>query len=220
MKPIIVSFIFSFLFQLNAKSQDSLAQKKTDKHYPVYAGKLLLSTGQPMSVHLMAIKDSSLFIYIKKSAKLDPFHKINIHADSSWDKYNYKIIKSVKVYNKTAKGWLIGGLAVTGIVVGAIIGTNGTSGSGYSLYGGILGGLLGGGIGAVTGVVVSNADKKYLINGIGKVLRNEIFEILAIEEICDLRKFTLMCYTKNCSFKFKITDKKTIFRLVFPQFRF
>jgi hypothetical protein len=166
MKPIIVSFIFSFLFQLNAKSQDSLPPKKTVMHYPVYYGKLILSQSQSMKVHLMGIKDSSLLIYIKKSGKIDPFHKINMNADSSWDRYNYKIIESVKVYNKSAKGWLIGGGAVAGIVVGAIIGTNGTSGSGYSVYGGILGGLIGGGIGAVTGLVISNAfDKKYLING-------------------------------------------------------
>jgi hypothetical protein len=165
MKPIIISLIFSVLFLQNAKSQDSLAPKKTGIHYPVYFGKLFFNEGQSMKVHLMGIKDSSLLIYIKKSAKLDPFHKINIHADSSWDRYNYKIIQSVKVYNKTAKAWLIGGGAVAGIVGGIFIGTSGKSGY-NQIAGGILGGILGGGIGALTGLAVSTAfDKKYLING-------------------------------------------------------
>jgi hypothetical protein len=171
MKPATISLIFSFLLLQNVKSQDSL-QHQLKEHPPVYLIKLFLPGDQSLRTHLMNIKDSSLYIYIKKSAKLDPLHKVNINIPSDWESYKYSFVTGVKVRNKSLRSWVIPTSIVAGILAGAIIGKSvGSKGSSIddqlSNAGSvILGGLLGGTGGLIIGTVIcSAAEKKYMING-------------------------------------------------------
>ena len=86
------------LFQ-NIKSQDSLASEQPEKH-PALSASLTFIGNLNMKVHIMGIKDSSLFVHKQKtSANPDPFHRTNIYIESAWDKYNYRTIESIKVPN-------------------------------------------------------------------------------------------------------------------------
>jgi len=169
MKNITVCLSFSVLFFQAAKSQDSLKPKEAETPHSTYSVRLNLLRDQSFTARLMDIKDSSVFVFQKKSAAPDPFHKGKtlMNIDSNWDQYNYRFITSIKVRNKTLRTWTI----LTGFVVGAVAGTliakNGGESTGYGAeVPFILGFLLGGGAGAVTGVIVSSAiEKKYLING-------------------------------------------------------
>jgi hypothetical protein len=125
----------------------------------------------------MDIKDSSLYIYSKKSAKPDPLHQVNMNMPSGWESYNYKFVTGVKVRNKSLRAWVTPTSIVAGIVAGAIIGkslgSKSSSGEGQISSSGsvILGGLLGGTGGLIIGAVIcSAAEKKYMINGDWKSL--------------------------------------------------
>jgi len=175
MKPLLISLMFSFFLLQNVKSQDSLQQPKTPP--PVYAIKLFLPGDQTLRTHLMDIKDSSLYIYSKKSAKPDPLHQVNMNMPSGWESYNYKFVTGVKVRNKSLRAWVTPTSIVAGIVAGAIIGkslgSKSSSGEGQISSSGsvILGGLLGGTGGLIIGAVIcSAAEKKYMINGDWKSL--------------------------------------------------
>jgi hypothetical protein len=176
MKLLPICLAVSVLFLQNVKSQDSLKPKLNGARHPVYTAMFYLLGGQTMKATLMAMNDSSVFIYQKSSAGRDPFHKVNIYAESQWESYNYKFIESVKVNNKKIRGWLIPTSIVAGIIGGTVIGKNSAHGSGwdgaYSAFGNIfLGAILGGALGTLTGLAVSSAlDKKYMINGDWKSL--------------------------------------------------
>ena len=125
-----------------------------------------------MRVHIMNIKDSSVFVYQKASAKTDPLQNTNIYNESNWDSYNYRFIESIKVRNKKLRHWVIPVSIVAGVVAGGIIGNNSGSNKGdinsqLNNVGAVfLGGILGGAVGTITGFAIcSIADKKYLING-------------------------------------------------------
>jgi len=168
MKYFTVSFAFSLLFLQVVQSQDSSKPKEIETPHTIYMIRVYPLNGLSFSAHLMDIKDSSIFVFQKKSAAPDPLHKgkILMNIDSNWDQYNYRFITSIKVRNKTLRTWTI----LSGLVVGAVAGVVIAKGGGSSGYGEgaavALGFLLGGGIGAATGVIVSSAiEKKYLING-------------------------------------------------------
>ncbi|MEJ0080868.1 MAG: hypothetical protein WDM78_07965 [Puia sp.] len=155
----------------NIKSQDSLKSAQVKTHRALLAT-LTFSGYQSAKVHIMNIKDSTLYVHQKTSGRPDPFHKINISDESGWDSYNYRFIESVKVRNKTVRAWLLPVSIVGGIVAGALIGYAAAKKSGgfendLNEAGGIvIGGILGGGVGTVTGLVICGlSDKKYLING-------------------------------------------------------
>jgi len=171
MKNITSCLAFLVLFMQVVKSQDSLKSKATETPHATYMIRLNLIQDQSFSAHLMDIRDSSIFVFQKKSSAPDPFHKgkILMNIDSNWDQYNFRTIASIKVHDKSLRTISI----LTGLVVGTIAGIaiakHGGSGSGNSYGEGaavVLGLFLGGGLGAVTGVIVSSAiEKKYLING-------------------------------------------------------
>lgn len=168
MKHIIICLACSVLLIQSTKSQDSSKSREAQTPRPTYSVTLNLTQDQSFSAHLMNIKDSSVFVFQKKSAAPDPFHKGRtlMNIDSNWDQYNYRFITSIKVRNKTLRTWTI----LTGVVVGAVAGTIIAKGGGSTGYGAgaavFLGFLLGAGVGAVTGVIISSSiEKKYLING-------------------------------------------------------
>jgi hypothetical protein len=171
MKPVTICLVCSLLFLQNIKSQDSLKTGQAKTHQALLA-KITFSETQSMKVHIMNIKDSSVFVYQKVSGKPDPFHKTNIYNESNWDNYNYRFIQSVKVRNKKVRSWLLPVTIVGGAVAGALIGYASARDDG-SIDGAIdqgagivIGGILGVGVGTVTGLLICNAsDKKYLING-------------------------------------------------------
>lgn len=105
MKNITVCLAFSVLFLQTAKSQDSLKSNKAETPHPTYSVRLNLLKDQSFTAHLMDIKDSSVFVFQKKSAAPDPFHKGTklMSIDSNWDQYNYRFITSIKVRNKTLR---------------------------------------------------------------------------------------------------------------------
>jgi hypothetical protein len=178
MKQITVFLVFSLLFLQNVKSQDSLKPKVAETPHTIYIVRLNFTTDESLRDHMMAIKDSSVFMYQKKSASPDPLHKGKalMNVESNWDRYNYKIIKSIKVNNKPLRTWSIVSGTVIGMVAGVLIGKNASNGTGYvgsvNSAGAIaLGLLLGGGAGAITGLVVASSfEKKYMINGDWKSL--------------------------------------------------
>ena len=178
MKQITVFLIFSLLFLQNVKSQDSLKPKEAETPKTIYMVRLNFTTDESVRAHMMAIKDSSVFMYQKKSASPDPLHKgkAMINVESNWDRYSYKSIKSIKVTNKPLRAWTMVSGTVIGMVAGVLIGNSGNNGSGYggavnSAAGVVLGLVLGGGAGLVTGLVVaSSLEKKYMINGDWKSL--------------------------------------------------
>jgi hypothetical protein len=171
MKPIKFLSFFSLLFMQNLKAQDSLKTKETVPHHALLA-RITFSKTQSMRIHIMAIKDSSVFVFQKSTGKPDPLHKINIYTESKWDSYNYRFIESIKVNNKKLRSWLLPTSIIAGAFVGGLIGWN----SGKHIGGLeevspdfgkiLLGGLLGGAAGTITGLVICSAsEKKYLING-------------------------------------------------------
>jgi len=171
MKQVIICFACSFLFLQHIKSQDSLKSGQVKTHQAMLA-RITFSGAQSIKVHIMNIKDSSVFVYQKISGKPDPLHKTNIYIESKWDSYNYRFIQSVKVRNKKLRSWLLPVSIVGGVVVGALIGyavsrsTGGVEDELNQVAGGVVGGFLGGGIGTLTGLIICSAsDKKYLING-------------------------------------------------------
>ena len=171
MKPIAVFLACSFFFIQNIKSQDSLKSEQAKTHKALIA-RITFSETQTMRVHIMNIKDSSVFVYQKASAKTDPLQNTNIYNESNWDSYNYRFIESIKVRNKKLRHWVIPVSIVAGVVAGGIIGNNSGSNKGdinsqLNNVGAVfLGGILGGAVGTITGFAIcSVADKKYLING-------------------------------------------------------
>lgn len=171
MKPMTICLACSFLFFQNIKSQDSLKYEPLKVHEALLA-KITFSATQSMKVHIMNIKDSSVFVFQKVSGKPDPFHKTNIYNDVNWDSYNYRSIESVKVTNKKVRSWVLPVTIVGGAIAGALIGYAGAKNDGgidgavNQGAGIIIGGILGGGIGTLTGLLICNvSDKKYLING-------------------------------------------------------
>jgi hypothetical protein len=121
MNPITVCLACSFLLLQHIKAQDSVKSGQAKTHQALLAG-ITFSGSQIMKVHIMNIKDSSVFVYQKASGKPDPFHKVNIYTDSNWDSYHYRFIESVKVRNKKLRSWLLPVAIVGGIVAGALIG--------------------------------------------------------------------------------------------------
>ena len=87
MKPITVFLVFSILFLQHVKAQDSLQSGQTRTHKALIA-RITFSETQTMRVHIMNIKDSSVFVYQKASAKTDPLQNTNIYNESNWDSYN------------------------------------------------------------------------------------------------------------------------------------
>lgn len=171
MKPFTVCLAFSFILLQHIKSQDSLKYEPVKIHQALLS-KITLSETQSIKVHIMNIKDSSVYVYQKAGKKPDPFHTTNIYNESSWDSYNYRFIQSVKVRNIKVRSWVLPVTIVGGIVAGAFIGyASAKNGGGFDelenqTAGIIFGGLLGGAVGTLTGLVICNAsDKKYLING-------------------------------------------------------
>ncbi len=187
MKQFITYIVFTIIFLQNLKSQDSLTSQDNDKH-SFYKARINLFQDQTIKGYLIAIKDSSVFVSEKnmtaKKRNLgpDPFHKSIFTGDTSLDKnnyiinrYNYKLIESIKITNQKTKTWTIVTGAVVGIVAGAIIGSSNGSDQGFlGLSSGAKGffvGIIGGGVGALTGLAVAGAfEKKYLINGEWKSL--------------------------------------------------
>ncbi len=181
MKPYLFLIIFIFLL-LSAKSQDSLNLYKEGTR-PFYKAKLYSFGGQTHGGYLMAIKDSAAFISeetmeAKKShLQPDPLHKTRFTGDSTLDKthylinrYDYKMIETIKITNKKSKTRTIVLGAAVGIIIGAIVGIS--DGNDQGLFAltaggkGLLGGILGGGVGALAGLAISPAlEKKYFING-------------------------------------------------------
>jgi hypothetical protein len=171
MKPFIICFTCCLFILQNIKSQDSLKSDEAKTHTAITAH-LTFMGNLSMKVHIMDIKDSSIFILQTISGKRDPFHKADIYQKSGWESYSYREIESIQVRNKKLRSWLIPVAIVGGVVAGALIGYAGAKNDGgldgavNQGAGIVVGGLLGGGIGAVTGVLISKAsDKKYLING-------------------------------------------------------
>jgi hypothetical protein len=171
MKPMIVYITCSFLFLQHIRSQDSA---KTSEAKPARAPivRVNFSETQSMRVPLMAIRDSSIFVYEKKSAHKDPLHKTNIYIESNWDSYNYRFIQSIKVSNRKLRSWLLPVTIVGSVIAGALIGyasakdDGGIDGMVNQGAGIFFGGILGGGVGTVTGLLICSAsDKKYMING-------------------------------------------------------
>lgn len=171
MKPTIVCLACSFLFLQYIKSQDSLKSGQALTHQALLA-RITFSETQSMKVHIMAIKDSSVFVYQKASGKPDSLQKTNIYNESNWDSYNYRFIQNIKVRNTKIRAWLLPIAIVGGAIAGALIGnasaqkSEGIPGAANQAAGIFLGGILGAGVGTLTGLLICNAyDKKYLING-------------------------------------------------------
>jgi hypothetical protein len=171
MKSITICLAFGLLFLQNVKSQDSLKTGESKPRRVLYA-RITFSESQSIRVPLMAIRDSSIFVYEKTSAHKDPMHRTNIYIESNWDSYNYRFIQNIKVRNKKLRSWLLPVMIVGGAVAGALIGyasakkDGGFEDLGNEGAGIFLGGILGGGVGTVTGLLICNAsDKKYMING-------------------------------------------------------
>ena len=171
MKPVIICIVSVFLFIQNIKSQDSLHSNPEKPSHPVYFVKVFLPGGQTFGASLMNIKDSSIYLYTKKTTKPDPFHSANKEIASTWDAYNYKFIMGIKVRNKTLRSWLIPTSIVAGAIAGAFIAKNSqnqvSNDYGASKVGAAIAGVLvGGTAGAITSLIICSAsEKKYLING-------------------------------------------------------
>jgi hypothetical protein len=173
MKLLTVCFVCAILFHQQVRSQDSLKPKEIVLDHKIFKATLYFNTGESTRAPFMAIMDSSAFLFVKKKA-VDPFHKEKNNIPSTWDKYHYKIIESIKIDNQKARTWSVLTGLVVGIAVGAIIGYNAGSDQGTVATAemkAVLVGILGGGLGAIAGFAVSSAfDKKYLINGEWKSL--------------------------------------------------
>ncbi len=166
MKLFTVCIVCSFSFFQNAKSQDSLQSRQVDFDNPVYAIKLYLNGGEHFKAKLMSIRDSSIYVFDSRGAKADPFHTTNIHDESNWKKYNYKLIASIKVHNNGLRALTVLTGLIVGITAGVLIASGHSSGTQYDglLYAGLI--ILGGGIGAGSGVIIaSSIEKIHEING-------------------------------------------------------
>jgi hypothetical protein len=171
MKPITFILVSCIVVSMNATSQDSLKAAREFPYKPVSA-RIDLPQGQYINALLMAIRDSSIYIYQKGSAKHGQFQKENIYDESTWEKYHYSYIVRVKVSNKKLKSWLWPTTIVTGVLAGAFVGASlsknnsGLDGAYASVGSVFLGGLLGGAVGTATGLIIANGSaKRYLING-------------------------------------------------------
>ena len=171
MKPFTVCLAFMFILLQHVKAQDSLQSEQIKTHQALHV-RITFSGTQSMIVPLMAIGDSSIFVYEKTSAHKHPLHRTNIYVESNWDSYSYKYIESIKVRNRTLRAWLIPVSVVAGVVAGTIIGKNSGSNkldvNSQINYAGtvFLGGLLGGAVGTLTGFALLSAfEQKYMING-------------------------------------------------------
>jgi hypothetical protein len=70
MKQVIICIVCSCLLLQNIKSHDSLKSEQANKHRALLA-RITFSETQSMKVHIMNIKDSSVFVYQKASGKLE-----------------------------------------------------------------------------------------------------------------------------------------------------
>lgn len=171
MKPFIICIACSFLIFQNIKSQDSLKSEQAKKHHALLA-RITFSDTQSMMAHITNFKDSAIYVYENISGKPDPFHKIDIYAESNWTSYNYRMIESVKVRREGLRSWVLPVSIIGGVLAGGLIGhyatrnDQGFEGLNNQWAGIVIGSILGAGVGAVTGLIIcSESDKKYLING-------------------------------------------------------
>lgn len=178
MKQILFLLIACLAVSGNAKSQDSLKITEGISNKPVTA-RINLPQGQYFNCFIMAIHDSSAFIYQRGTAKHGHFQRENIYDQSAWQKYQYSYIESVIVRNHSLRSWLIPTTIVVGVLAGALVGgslsknKNGSLDQVAASTGSIiLGGIVGGVVGTATGLIIAgSSDKKYLINGEWKNLQ-------------------------------------------------
>src|ERR1700749_764627 len=105
MKPMSICLVCSFLFFQNIKSQDSLKSRQI-KTYPALPVRITFSETQNMKFRMMAIKDSSVFVYQKAPEKQNALQN-NMYNESNWDSYNYRFIQKIKVRNTKIRAWLL-----------------------------------------------------------------------------------------------------------------
>ncbi len=172
MKLLTVYLSFSVFVLQNVKSQDSLKLIQVQATAPVYNVRVYLPGGQNMKVYLMAVRDSSIYIFQKQSAKPDPLHKVhpNMHDTTAWEKYDYSSIVKIKVMDKKLRTWATLGGTALGLAAGAIIISSRKQEAGFeadnSLGEDAIILILTGGAGAIAGVIVaSSIEKKYQIDG-------------------------------------------------------
>ncbi len=86
------------------------------------------------------------------------------------NRYDCRMLSSIRVTNTKAKTWTVVGCAVAGIIIGAVIGVS--QGPDQGLFAldaaakGIALGIVGGAIGTLVGfAIAATEDKKYLVNG-------------------------------------------------------
>jgi hypothetical protein len=171
MKQILFLLIACLAISGIAKSQDSLKITEGISNKPVTA-RINLPQGQYFNGFIMAIHDSSMFIYQRGTSKHGHFERENIFDQSAWQKYQYSFIESVIVRNHSLRSWLIPTTIVVGVLAGALVGgslskhNSGIDGVVASAGSIILGGLVGGVVGTAAGLIIAgSSDKKYLING-------------------------------------------------------
>jgi len=171
MKPITICLACCFLFLQNIKSQDSLKTGQVKTHHPLTVT-ITFSETQSMRVQMMAIKDSSVFVYQKAPGKKNTSQSTNMYSESNWDSYNYIFIQKIRVRNTKIRAWLLPVAIVGGAIAGGLIANaNYKKGDGFTeaanqIGAVFLGGILGAGVGTVAGFIICNAsDKKYMING-------------------------------------------------------
>jgi hypothetical protein len=173
MKPFTTCVILAGLFLQTVKGQDSVQSKRAETGHRIYKIGLILPGGQHLRAWLMAIKDSSVYLYIKPTGSPDPFHKDarRMKYDSTWDRYKFNYVESIKVNNRKLRTWAIVSGGIIGMTAGIIVGSHSGNGSGLEgatsdFMGGLLGALIGGAVGSLSGLVVaSSLEKKYMING-------------------------------------------------------
>jgi hypothetical protein len=171
MKPLIICLTCSLLFFQNIKSQDNLKFQQTKTHHALLA-RIIYTDEQTMMAHIMNFKDSAIYVYENISGRPDPFHKINIYAESNWNSYNYRTIESIKVRKQGLRAWLLPVSIVGGVLAGGLIGSAVTKNAdsfeslNNEWAGIVIGSILGAGVGLATGLIICNeSEKKYLING-------------------------------------------------------
>ena len=163
MKHIIL-FFSSLLFLLFIHAQDTLYNPR------VYNSKIIQYGIKPVKGYLATIGDSAL--YLTQNETYLNFDTENI---SNFQKFDYKTLVSVKLYNRKKKvaTFLLGML--TGAVVGALIGHSLGSDQGWFALSAdgkaLIGGIFGIGVGAIVGgVVVKASARNFFLNGEWKSL--------------------------------------------------
>jgi len=166
MKPIIITCLLSLVFFQVAKSQDTLYKPR------VYNSIIKQYGVKPVKGYLATIRDSSL--YITQSEVYLNFDTANL---SYFQKFDYKSLVSVKLYNRSKRGRTFLICILTGVVAGALIGYSGGNDTGwFALTAGgkaVVGGIIGAGAGSIVGAIIAaDNEKKFLINGEWESLRD------------------------------------------------